>query len=115
MFGAVNSLFSWLALAGIIYTIFLQRNELELQRTELELNRKELARSAKAQEESEKEFRRQADNLKATARLNAMNTLIGHYKEREITYMSYPSITNDAKDKYTNYIKEIEKILEEKS
>ena len=42
MFGAVNALFSGLAFAGVIYAIFLQRNELSLQRTELELTRGEL-------------------------------------------------------------------------
>ena len=34
-FGFINSLFSGLALAGIIYSIFLQQKELSLQRTEL--------------------------------------------------------------------------------
>jgi hypothetical protein len=42
MFGAINALFSGLAFAGVIYAIFLQRNELSLQRTELELTRGEL-------------------------------------------------------------------------
>ncbi|MCR4348057.1 MAG: putative phage abortive infection protein [Sulfuricaulis sp.] len=42
MFGAVNALFAGLAFAGIIYTIFLQRTELELQRRELTETRKEL-------------------------------------------------------------------------
>lgn len=40
-FGFVNSLFSGLALAGIIYSIFLQQNELSLQRDELKETRKE--------------------------------------------------------------------------
>lgn len=35
MFGVVNSLFSGLAFAGVIYTILLQRKELSLQRKEL--------------------------------------------------------------------------------
>ena len=38
-FGAVNSLFAGLAFAGIIFTIFLQRKELQLQRKELEATR----------------------------------------------------------------------------
>lgn len=38
-FGAINSLYSGLALAGIIYTILLQRNELGLQREELTATR----------------------------------------------------------------------------
>lgn len=41
MFGSINSLFSGLALAGIILTILLQRNELKLQREELKLTRNE--------------------------------------------------------------------------
>lgn len=51
-FGAINSLFSGLALAGIIYTIYLQKIELGLQRKELEYTREELTRTADAQEKS---------------------------------------------------------------
>jgi hypothetical protein len=40
-FGFVNSLFSGLALAGIIYSIFLQQKELSLQRTELKETKEE--------------------------------------------------------------------------
>jgi hypothetical protein len=53
-FGAINSLFSGLALAGIIYTIYLQKTELSLQRKELEYTREELKRTADAQESSSK-------------------------------------------------------------
>ena len=52
MFGAVSSLFSGLALAGVVYAILLQRQELALQRQELELTRAELERAATAQEAS---------------------------------------------------------------
>ena len=41
MFGSVNALFSGFALAGIIYTIWLQRKELKLQRKELRETRRE--------------------------------------------------------------------------
>jgi hypothetical protein len=41
MFGAVNTLFSGLAFAGVIYAIILQGRELELQREELRASRKE--------------------------------------------------------------------------
>lgn len=41
MFGTINTLFSGLALAGIILTILLQRKELKLQREELSDTRKE--------------------------------------------------------------------------
>ena len=50
LFGSLNALFSGLAFAGLIYTIYLQRQELELQRTELRENREELARAATAHE-----------------------------------------------------------------
>lgn len=59
MFGVVNSLFSGLAFAGIIYTVHLQRKELGLQRQELSLTRAELSRSATAQEKSEQAQKRQ--------------------------------------------------------
>jgi Putative phage abortive infection protein len=42
MFGAINTLFSGWAFAGIIYAILLQRRELKLQRRELEMTRDEL-------------------------------------------------------------------------
>lgn len=45
LFGSVNSLFSGLAFAGLIYTILLQGHELSLQREELRLQREEMARS----------------------------------------------------------------------
>jgi len=44
MFGAVNALFSGVALAGVIFTILQQKEELELQRKELSDTRKEFER-----------------------------------------------------------------------
>lgn len=49
LFGAVNSLFSGLAFAGVIIAILLQREELRLQREEMAASRKQLAEQAKAQ------------------------------------------------------------------
>lgn len=42
MFGGINALFSGMAFAGIILTIYLQKRELALQREELVLQREEL-------------------------------------------------------------------------
>jgi Putative phage abortive infection protein len=42
MFGAINALFSGLAFASLIYTVYLQRHELQMQREELRLTRDEL-------------------------------------------------------------------------
>lgn len=60
MFGAVNSLFSGLAFAAIIYTIALQRDELSLQRKELELTRGELAGQKEALENQSEHMRLQS-------------------------------------------------------
>jgi hypothetical protein len=42
MFGSVNALFSGLAFAALIYTIFLQRRELKLHHQEIELTHREV-------------------------------------------------------------------------
>jgi len=71
MFGAVNALFSGLAFIGIIYTIYLQKEELRLQREELKLTRRELKKAAEAQEKSSK-------SLETTAKLNALSAMLNH-------------------------------------
>lgn len=62
MFGSVNALFSGLAFAFLIYTIWLQREELTLQREELKLQREALEFQAQ-------ELKRQADELEKTGTL----------------------------------------------
>lgn len=76
MFGAVNTLFSGLAFAGVIYAIVLQQRELKLQREELELTRNELSRTADAQEKSEKALQAQVKAAELSARLTAINHLL---------------------------------------
>ena len=68
MFDVVGALFSGLALAGVVYAILLQREELGLQRQELELTRAELARAAKAQEDSATLVQRQLALAESTKR-----------------------------------------------
>jgi hypothetical protein len=80
LFGVVNSLFSGLAFAGVIYTIYLQREELALQRRELQLTRDELQRTATAQEESQKALQKQVEVLETTARLSALASIIEQYQ-----------------------------------
>ena len=67
-FGIITSLFSGLAFIGIIITILLQREELQLQRRELTENRKEFAKSADAQERS--------------AQLSALSSLLNECDEQ---------------------------------
>lgn len=83
IFGGINALFTGLAFAGVIYTILLQRQELELQRDELRLTREELRRSAAAQTD-------QVAQLKEAANLSAITALLNVYSTdlqplREIT------------------------------
>jgi len=79
-FGAINALFSGLALAGIILAIFLQKQELELQRKELELTRQELARTAKAQEQSREALRTQAYTLNLSAQVSVYTALLEDHR-----------------------------------
>jgi hypothetical protein len=51
IFGGFNALFTGLAFAGVIYTIILQRRELEMQREELQSSTEQLRRAAEAQKE----------------------------------------------------------------
>ena len=76
MFGAINSLFSGLALVGIIYAILLQNEDLKLQKDELRLNREELAKSAVAQQKMEISLKEQTESLSYNAVLNTLSALI---------------------------------------
>jgi|SRR3989338_3260167 len=78
-FGGLNALFSSLAFLGVVYAIFLQREELSLQRKELQLTREELKRTAEAQEKSERALSKQAASLRVTAKLNGLSAILQHY------------------------------------
>ncbi len=60
MFGSINALFSALAFAVLIYTMWLQRAELALQRQELVQTREQLRRSAEAHEQAKQVLEGQA-------------------------------------------------------
>ena len=114
--GPVNALFSGLAFSGIIITILFQNKELSLQRRELVITRDELKRSANEQENSEKALNRQAENLKISAKLTALNTLVNYYTENIITNDA-PFKTleqTEIERKRDRYLKNIEEILEQK-
>ena len=111
-FGTINSLFSGLAFAGIIYTILLQRKELALQRQELKETRLELERSATAQEKSEMQQRRQSENLKITAKLNALSTLVSYYSNVETKTKNFDGARyREAQNEQEKYISRIKDLL----
>ena len=60
MFGAANALFSGLAFGTLIYTVFLQRQELALQRLELRETRRELAGQREQMESQSNQMRTDA-------------------------------------------------------
>jgi hypothetical protein len=68
-FGAVNSLFSALGLAGIVLSIILQQRDLSL-------TRKEVKASVKAQESSAKALKKQAELHILTTKIQALSVLI---------------------------------------
>jgi hypothetical protein len=118
MFGAVNTLFSGLAFAGVIYAVFLQRRELELQRYELEMTREELRRSAEAQEKSEKALSVQAEMLILTSKLNALNSVVESYSGKlELMRRDGYHHTNAEyvaeKEIYDRYFEQLERLIQE--
>ena len=112
MFGAVNTLFSGLAFAGIIYTILLQRNELSLQRKELKDTREELKLSRQAHVETSKIMAQQLQLLKSTTKIEQAEhrkSVLPHFvlpeiieQEREgdraVWVWNYTNIGKDIKD-----------------
>lgn len=117
MFGGINALFSGLAFLGVIYAIWLQREELSLQRKELELTRKELKRTAEAQEKSERALSKQAESLKLTAKLNGLSSLMQLYIARRdvgIAKYGHGGVEKQWEEKASEVEKQIENIISEK-
>lgn len=120
MFGTLNALFSCLAFAGIIYTIILQRQELQLQReelklqrNELELTRQELKRTAEAQEKSEQALSKQVQSMERTAKLNALSSLLEHYSEMTSRNSLTPQDLREAVAGIPECKEKIRKVLQE--
>ncbi len=112
LFGAVNALFSGLAFAGLIYTIVLQKQDLELQRKEIAQNRTELKKSANAQQKSEQALVEQVEQMKITAKLNALKTLIEYYNIVIANPNNTAEIVTKAKEKRKSTIKEIDILVD---
>ncbi|MDC0176825.1 hypothetical protein OAJ14_01540 [Polaribacter sp.] len=112
LFGAVNGLFAGLAFAGLIYTIVLQKRDLELQKNEIQLNRNELKRSSKAQEKSEKALFEQVEQMKITSKLNALNTIINYYNLQISSSNHSEEIIFKFKEKRKTAIREIDILID---
>jgi hypothetical protein len=115
-FGALEALFSGLAFAGLIYTIALQRRELQLQREELRLTRDELRRTASAQEQSEASLKQQSETMLLTARINAMTLIVNlqrvkHEVNRDRQTMGFGFISRVNLRQFDDYIAQLEAVL----
>ena len=80
-FGAVNALFSGLAFTGLIYTIILQRSDLEIQRHDLKLQREEIALNRQEMEEQTAEFEKQNETLKIQRFENTFFNMLSQFQE----------------------------------
>ena len=81
-FGALNTLFTGLAFAGVVISLIFQKNELELQRKELELTREEFAISEKSQQEIIDSSKTQSIIHAKTARLNALSAMLTYWNNQ---------------------------------
>lgn len=120
MFGGINSLFSGLAFCGIIISIIMQSEELKLQRDEIKQNREELKGSRIAQELQGKSLDRQAENLKISAKLSALNTLVSYYTEKAVMEKEANKFNSrnagiQELRKANQYVQDIENILRNKN
>ncbi len=111
LFGAVNALFSGLAFAGLIFTIVLQKRELALQRSEIAQNRIELKKTAKSQQHSEKALFEQVEQMKISAKLNALNTIINYYNIQITSTNNSEEVILKAKERRRETIKEIDTLI----
>jgi len=112
MFGAVNALFAGLAFAALLYTIYLQREEIRMNRLEITLNRKELSKSVKAQQQAHNALLEQAAQTHLTAKINAMNTIISYYNSQISSPSSTPDTIQNAKAKRRLIIKQIDNLID---
>ena len=105
-FGSINALFSGLALAAIIFTVYQQHQELSLQREELKLQREEMKAS---REELAKQAEAQQLSLEASLVQFKITT-----KEIEVRAIEMESlkIVEYARDDYIKKIRSVEKEME---
>lgn len=75
VFGSVNAVFAGLAFAGVIVTLWMQRDELRLQRRELRMQRDELRETRKQHEKMAEAQVSTERRLLLAAYLNAASTL----------------------------------------
>jgi preprotein translocase subunit SecG len=82
MFGAISSLFTGTALAGVTYTVYLQQNELLLQRTTADATIQQMQGTAQAQLSAEKSLQEQIQIQNLALQLSALSSILSHYDQQ---------------------------------
>ncbi len=100
--GTTNPILAFLSFTALLLTLVLQGKQMENSSSqlaksaaELVLSREALARSARAQEQAEKELGRQADAALDSARLTSINLLLEHYRGELAEMQSRAYVASD--------------------
>lgn len=88
-FGAINALFSGLALTGVAFAILLQHQELDATNEQLKIARNEAAESESARRQTSDLMLRQTELMLATARLNAAQAISNTLRGNEMMDIMY--------------------------
>ena len=102
-FGSVNALFSGLAFAGLIYTIILQRKDLQLQKKDLELTRKELEEQKEEAKEQNKTLLKREFNTMYFNFLASNRDIINEMRDKNHVGQTYIKYLNTILTSYRNY------------
>jgi hypothetical protein len=111
LFGAVNALFSGLAFAGLLYSLIENRKQISSQQEELFINRKELLKARKIQEKTEKAIEAQVAQMRNTARLGGLNTLVNYFTNTINDSKTSPEDVELAIEKRKKAIREIDRLI----
>lgn len=84
-FDAVVALFTGVAFTGVLYSLNIQRQDLQLNREELKINREELSRTREEVKEQKEELRRQLFNQHFQYMLNSFSKKVD---ELSATYLT---------------------------
>ena len=99
LFGAVNSLFSGLAFAGIIWSLRLQQTQLEMQKEELKLQREEQIASRIELKGQKEQLQQQSDTFKLQRFENSFFSLLNVHRkyQRNMSPQIYEELKNKIK------------------
>jgi hypothetical protein len=111
-FGAINALFSGLAFAGLIYTMIMQRQELEMQRKELAAQRKEMRESRGELEEQNRIQAEQVALRKKELMLNEVEVRLACL-EHLMEFSKMRAELADSEEKRNEYLTEFRELAEQ--